>query len=143
MPSSLLPISDAMVATINSVVLLPPVNAERLFLPQFELQEMNVLRVVVVPKDEDRKPLSRVKKQAVYRVEIGVLKKVKSTDTAEIDPLCHLVAQIIALFEGRRLADFPEAICSVAKPEPIYSVEHLEQLRQFTSVITLSFKTVE
>jgi len=143
MPSKLLPIADAVVTTINGATLGQPVNAERLFLPQFELQEMNVLRVVVVPKDEERKPLSRAQKQVTYSVEIGVLKKLASTDAAEIDPLCDLVAGIAALFDGKRLEAVPDAICTVAKTDPVYSVEHLEQLRQFTSVVTLSFKTVE
>ena len=143
MASSLLPIADAVVATINGASLGQPVDAERLFLPQFELQEMSVLRVVVVPKDEDRKPITRTAKQATYRVDVGVLKKVTSTDAAEIDPLCALVTSIAALFDGKRLATVPDAICTVAKTEPVYSAEHLDQLRQFTSVIVLTFRSVE
>jgi hypothetical protein len=143
MASKLLAIADAVVSTINGASLGQPLNAERLFLPQFELQEMNVLRVVVVPKDEERKPITRTAKQATYRVDVGVLKKVASTDAAEIDPLCALAANVAALFDGKRLAALPEAVCTVAKTEPVYSVEHLEQLRQFTSVIVLTFKLVE
>ena len=143
MASRLLAISDAVVAAINAASLGQPVNAERLFLPQFELQEMNVLRVVVVPKDEERKPITRTAKQATYRVDVGVLKKIATTDAAEIDLLCALVASIAALFDGNRLAALYEAICTVAKTEPVYSPEHLEQLRQFTSVIVLTFKIVE
>lgn len=143
MVSSLLAVSDAVVATINGAALGQPINAERLFLPQFELQEMNVLRVVVVPKDEERKPITRASKQATYRVDVGVLKKLASTEATEIDPLCALVASIAALFDGKRLAALPNAICTVAKTEPVYSPEHLEQLRQFTSVVVLTFKVVE
>jgi hypothetical protein len=143
MISNLLAISDAAVATINGAFLGQPLNAERLFLPQFELQEMNVLRVVVVPKDEERRQITRASKQAAYRVDVGVLKKLTSVDAAEIDPLCALVAQIAALFDGKRLAALPDAICTVAKTEPVYSTEHLDQLRQFTSVVVLTFKVVE
>ena len=143
MASKLLGIADAVVATINNTPLSQTVNAERLFLPQFDLQEMNVLRVVVVPKDEERKPLSRKIKEATYSVDVGVLKKVQNTEASEIDPLCDLVAEIALVFDGKRLGNLQEAFCTVAKPEPVYSVEHLEQLRQFTSVLTLSFKVME
>ena len=143
MASKLLGIADAVVATINSASLSQTVNAERLFLPQFDLQEMNVLRVVVVPKEEERKPLSRKIKEAAYSVDVGVLKKVKSAEASEVDPLCVLVAEIAMAFDGKRLDSIPEAFCMVAKTDPVYSVEHMEQLRQFTSVLTLSFKVME
>jgi hypothetical protein len=47
---------------------------------------------------------------------------------------------IAALFEGQPLSGIPETFCLSVKIEPVFAQEHFEQLRQFTSVLTLTFK---
>jgi hypothetical protein len=140
MTSELLRLADAVVTVLNAGPLSQAFIAERLYVPQFELPDLKVLHVTVVPKDEDTKPLTRSTTQRIYRVDVGVQKKFEKGDAAELDPLVALVSEIAALFRGKRLAAVPEAICTVTKPEPIYSPEHMEQFRQFTSVLTLTFK---
>jgi len=142
MTPELLRIADGVVAVLNAASLSQPFQAERLYLPQFELPDLKVLHVTVVPKDEDTKPLSRRQAQRIYRVDVGVQKKFEKGDAAELDPLVALVEEIAALFRGKRLQAVPEAVCTVTKPDPIYSPEHMEQFRQFTSVVTLTFKAL-
>jgi hypothetical protein len=143
MPAELLRIADAVVAAINAAGLGLPAPAERLYLPQFELPEVQTLRVVVVPKEAESKSAARDRRSRTCRVDVGVLKKFQKGDAAELDPLVKLVDEIAALFDGKRLADAPEAICTAAKPEPVYSPEHMETLRQFTSVLALTFREVD
>jgi hypothetical protein len=138
----LLRIADGVVALLNAAPLSQPFQAERLYLPQFELPDLKVLHVTVVPKDEDTKAFTRSKTQRVYRVDVGVQKKFEKGDAAELDPLVVLVEEITALFRGKRLEAVPEAVCTVTKPEPLYSPEHMDQYRQFTSVLTLTFKAL-
>jgi hypothetical protein len=142
MTTELLRIADGVVAALNAASLSQSFQAERLYLPQFELPDLKVLHVTVVPKDEDTKALTRSRTQRVYRVDVGVQKKFDKGDAAELDPLMVLVEEIAVLFRGKRLAAMPEAVCTVTKPDPIYSPEHMEQFRQFTSVVTLTFKAL-
>jgi DNA-binding transcriptional MerR regulator len=61
-----------------------------------------------------------------------------------------LVAQRVGLtlreiaehFRGKRLGSFPDAIWVKTEHKPIYAAEHLDQLRQFTSVMTLTFRVM-
>jgi len=45
-------------------------------------------------------------------------------------------------FRLRRPAAMPSAVCVKVENDPVYAVEHLDELRCFTSIITLSFRMV-
>jgi hypothetical protein len=50
-----------------------------------------------------------------------------------------LVEQIGQFFSRRRLSNVP-AVWTRTENKPIYSAEHLEQFRTFTSVVTFTFR---
>jgi hypothetical protein len=133
-------IADAVVATINAADLGQPVTAERVYLPILDLQEAGELRVRVVPAATavavgDRKNLVRS-----YRIEIGVQRKLASDDPAEIDPLLALASAIEALFTAKPLEGFPQAKWQRTDHDPLVAPEHLHELRQFTSLIVLTYR---
>ena len=70
-------------------------------------------------------------------------KKLTVGDADELDPLMALVEELQALFRLRRLSGFPPAICIRTANEPLYSIDHLDEYRQFTSVIRLTFRVFE
>ena len=72
--------------------------------------------------------------------EVGVQKKLQSLGNSEIDELVALAEEIADQFRQQRLSAFPSAICLKAEVEPVFAQEHLDQLRQFTSVVTLSYR---
>jgi hypothetical protein len=64
----------------------------------------------------------------------------KISDDSELDNLMQLVEDIAALFKPERLEGYSNALCVKKENDPIYDPDHLRQFRQFTSVITLTFK---
>jgi hypothetical protein len=76
------------------------------------------------------------------QIDIGVQRKL--ADEADIEALLELVEAITQCFGiGRRLPDYPEALCVEIENEPVYAPEHIEQYRQFTSVVTLTFEVIK
>ena len=117
-------------------------DATRMYVPIYELPDMKTLRVTVVPKALGVTPTSRSESQHDYEIDVAVQKKLVNADAAEIDPLMTLVEEIADFFSARRPSTFRTAMCVGVVNEPIYSAEHIEQLRQFTSLLTLTFRVM-
>jgi hypothetical protein len=73
-------------------------------------------------------------------VDVAVQKKFSKGTNEEIDPLVDLVEKIADEFRLKRLDSFQAARCVKAEHAVLYSSEHWEQLRQFTSLLTLTFE---
>ena len=140
--STVLNVADAVVAQLNTATLSQPVVAERLYVPNFDLQDMQDLRVTVVPRELHVRSLDRGRNNYEAEIDLAVQKKFKKGDAAEIDPLVAFVEEIADLFRLKRLASFPGAIWSRTDHQVLYSQEHWDQLRQFTSLLTLSFRVM-
>ncbi len=111
-------------------------RAEVLFFPEFELRELEKMRVVVVPLAEEYKTLSRSSHEEILKVQIGFLKRGCEDELPE---LLKLVEGLGLEFLNLKLAG---AMCVCVAYNPIYSPEHLRERGQFTSVIELSFKQI-
>ncbi len=137
-------IADAVVSQLNAASLVQTFTAVRLYQPKFELPDMQTLHVSVVPCKRTVVKLTRSRNVNVYIIQIGVQKKFNAVTEAalntELDPLVKLVDDILALFDSNRLTSVPTAICTAQKPDPIYAQDHMDQFRQFTSILTLEFK---
>jgi hypothetical protein len=138
--SKVIEIADAVTVKINDAHLVPGLVAERTLLPLFELQELKVLKVSVVPKSRKITQGTRVHTIEEIEVDIGIQKKI--SDDSELVNLLKLTEDMAALFIPERLTNFPGAICVKKENDPIYDPEHLRQFNQFTSVITLTFKVM-
>ncbi len=135
-------IADAVVAELNAATFSQAVTAERHYLPQFELPEMKTLHVTVVPKGIALGSSDRARGQGDYSVDVAVQKKFETGDNAELDPLTALVEEIADHFRGRRLASYPNAAWLKTEQAVLYAPEHIDELRQFTSVLTLTYRVV-
>lgn len=138
--STILQIADSVTAKLNASSLSMPLAAERHYVPNFELTEMKVLRVSVVPRELLIAPHDRASNRYDAKIDVAVQRKFSKGDPAEIDPLLYLCEEIIDLFRMKRLDSMPEARCISVEHPVIYSVEHWEQLRQFTSLLTFTFQ---
>jgi len=146
--STIIEIADAIVAELNSpgepgFSML--VHAERHYKPTFDLAEMKDLRVTVVPRGVELSGASRSMTQTDVQIDIGVQRKLPAdaaSDAAEIDALMRLVEEIADFFRSMRLSACPNVSWVRTENKPIYSPEHIEQLRQFTSVLTLTFRVL-
>jgi len=136
----ILEIADAVVAELNGTSFSVPFTAVRRYQPKFDLMEMQTLHVSVVPRSLlAAKSVDRNKASVDYLIDVGVQQKTDMSQAA-LDGLMALVEEIAAHFEGKPLAGYAAARCMVVKNEPVYFPDHLEQLRQFTSVLTLTFR---
>ena len=133
-------IAQAVVDTINAASLSQPVTAERHYQPIFDLADLRTLKVSVVPKSVKLSAANRALQVREYQVDVGVQKKLGQVDAAHMDPLIELVDEIAALFKFKRLPGYEPAVWMKSEVDPLYAQEHLQQYRQFTSVLTLTFK---
>ncbi len=111
-------------------------HAELLYSPEFELRELETMRVVVVPVGTEYKTLSRASHEELLKVSVGVLKRATEDGLPE---LLQFVEELGRGFLNRKLAG---AICIGVAYNPIYASEHLRERGQFTSVIELEFKRI-
>ncbi|HNX04243.1 MAG TPA: hypothetical protein PKI32_02005 [Opitutales bacterium] len=109
-------------------------HAEVMFFPEFELRELEAMRVAVVPTGTEYKTVSRSSHEELLKVQIGFLKRGCEDELPE---LLQLVEGLGLGFLNRKLAG---ATCVGVAYNPIYSPEHLRERGQFTSVIELTFK---
>ena len=138
--SLVIDIADAVTDELNAGSFGQPFLAERLYRPEFDLAEFKTLRVTVVPKGLSTSGLSRGQDQFDVSVDVAVQKKLQTEDAGEIDPLMTLVEEIADTFRSRRLSSAPAAVWVKTENVPIYSPDHLETKKLFTSVLTLTFR---
>ena len=135
-------IAEAVKNELNAGKFSQQFKAVRLYQPVFELPEMKTLHVTVVPRGIEMEGAARSLVQHDYQIDVAVQKKFEKDEPTELDPLMTLVEEIIDFFRLRRLKTVSNAICVRASNKPVYSQEHMEQFRQFTSVITLAFRVL-
>lgn len=133
-------IANAVVDELNAGDFPLAFEATTTLLPSFELKELQTLKVTVVPRSQVFQRANRSQTAREIEIDIGIQKKFSSDREAE--PLLSLVEEIAAHFDGKRLVQFDRAICSHIANEPVYAPEHIQQYRQFTSILTLTFKVL-
>jgi hypothetical protein len=136
-------IADAVTAELNGLDPQSPLAAVRSAkAPEFELPDMKTLRVTVVPRGWESQTATRAAAQCDYQIDIGVQKKLAAGDNPEIDGLLGLVERIADHFRTHRLTAMPNAVWVGCENSPLYSPEHMKELRQFTGVLTLTFRVL-
>ncbi len=149
--SEIIKIADAVVTELGGGGFAPPYICRRLYLPRFDLKEMDTLHVTVVPKGITAQPGSRSLSQCDYAIDLAIQKRLAPLTTnepledkeiEELDALMDQVELIADHLRFRTLAEYPDAAWVKVDNDPVYSVEHLEQMRQFTSVLTVTYRTL-
>ena len=140
--STIIDIADAMVAELNAAAFSQAFQAQRHYRPVFDLAELKDLHVTVVPKGIELQGASRSLTQMDVQLDIGIQQKLVTGDAAELDALMNLVEEIADFFRTHRLSNMPNVAWVRTENVPIYLPEHVDQLRQFTSVLTLTFRVL-
>jgi len=140
--SELAAIAGAVVTALNEGEFSQPFTAQRLYRPAFDLEEMKDLHVSVVPRGVEVTPEARGKAAYDYKVDVGVQKRLEKCDANELDPLMQLVEEIADFFRLKRLTEYSAAAWLKTEYAPVFAPEHLDQLRQFTGVVTFTFRVV-
>lgn len=129
--SEVLNIANAVAAELSDY------HAEVLYFPEYELRDLDEMRIVVVPLSTEYKTVSRTAHEELPKVQVGVLKRCGEDG---LDAMLQFVEELGLGFLNRKLAG---ATCVCVAYNPIYSPEHLRERGQFTSVIELTFKLVK
>jgi hypothetical protein len=137
MTAAIRQLAQAVADELNNTTFSQAFTATWSYRPRFELSEMATLHVTVVPKSIEFTAGDRRRDQVVVQLDIAVQKRLEDETPEEIDPLMELVHELADHFRRKRLATQPSAVVRQIRNEPIYAVEHLDQLRQFTSLLTL------
>lgn len=133
-------VAEAVRAELDDGAFALPFKAVRAYRHNETLPQGRELRVSVVPKAIKVTPAARG--ACSYHIEIFVVvtKKVTGAGPDVIDPLLGLPEEIVEFFRLRRLARYPEAMWLSTEVDPMVSTEHLEGLKQFTSLVTLAYR---
>ncbi len=137
--SIVIDIAEGIKDELNNTLFSQSFIAKRLYVPRFKLEDMEELQVSVVPKKYSNNILSRPRDQRDYEIDVAVQKKLEEEDNPEIDPLSDLVEEIVDHFRALTLDSVPAQWIGTQN-DPIYAPEHLDQLRQFTSIITITYR---
>ena len=140
-------LAAAVVTAMNGHAFSKTFTAVRSYRPVFAREELKTLHVTVVPGGYTMENAGRGQIQEDYTVEVAVMQAPEALSTAALDALMGLVEEIRDFFlVNRRLATFSNALCLKAAfgpgSERGYAPEHLDQLQQFTSILTLTFRVV-
>ena len=139
MAATIIAIADAVVAELNATPFSLPLVAVRHYQPIFELSEMTTLKVSVVPRSMSSKALDRNRYSFEYQIDVAVQRKIEPS-VVNLDALMELVEEIADHFRSHPLVDYPQARCVEVENSPVYAAEHLEEFRQFTSILTLTYR---
>ena len=135
-------IADAITTELNGHAFSLPFTAERHYLPMFELPEMKTLHVTVVPKGLTVTQIARSKAAYDAQIDVAVQRKFDAGDAPELDPLLNLVEEIAEFFRFKMLPGPLRASWIKTEHPAIYAPEHMDQLRQFTSLLTFTFRVM-
>lgn len=136
-------VAEAVAAELSAATFSQPITVARAYLPRVELADLKTLRVTVVPSGVIVATVSRNQTQRDVAIDVAVQKKLGQEQNEALDPLLALAEEIAEHFRGKRLDSFPDAAWVKTEFKPIYAPEHIEQLRTFTSVLTLTFRVIQ
>lgn len=143
--AKIIEIADAVAAALNFHTFSREFTAERTYLATFELPDLKTLKVTVVPRSILPAPEAdtRGATRHDYAISVAVQKKFKEIGEAErteIDALMVLVEEIAKHLERLPLAPGSDAKWVGMENAPVFIPEHIDELRQFTSVLTVTYR---
>lgn len=140
-PATVIQIAESVVAEINAGDYSKKnLSVQRLYVPDFDLEDMKELRVTVVPREVEYLPLDRATNKFHATIDVAIQKKFTKGDAKEIDPLIFFVEELADYFRLKRLNSYVAARCIKVENAVLYSTEHWTQFNQFTSLLTLTFE---
>jgi len=136
--SRIIDLVDLVVAGLNLQTWTVPFTATRTYRPVFDLKDMTTLRVSVVPKALVIAASSRASSMRDLVIDIGVQKKLIAAGQVDMDDLMDTTEEIETYLRANRV--FGNAMWTGTENSPVFSQEHLADLRQFTSVLTVTYR---
>lgn len=143
MASTMLTLCDAIKSELNAADLSLTFTAIRTYRPRWSLQDLQELRVAVIPMAVQAVFGEGTRGAQLYRYQLGIAlqKKFDHETNAELDTYVVLVEELIDQFREGRSLDNTAFVCKQIEAEPLFFPEHLDQDRIFTSVVQMLWET--
>jgi hypothetical protein len=141
MDDPIIELADLVTASLNDGDL--GFTAVRGYLPDLKRKDLgSEIKVFVIPKAETGQPQSRSVEQVDFDIYIGVIKKLSqgsqdTFDQGELDDLRDAVRSIKNRLKVSRLGNYTRLR---TLNDPLFDAEHLADQRQFTSIITVTYR---
>jgi len=118
------------------------VNFQRSWLPDVSVEDLAELKVFVTPRTQTTTMMTRRSLSDILQIDILIQKKLEqgaseSEALNELDNLVDLVETIRNYVSGQ---DYLGTFFKSVSVEPLVAQEHLESMRVFTSVVTLTLQ---
>lgn len=120
--------------------------AEVTWLPLYDLPDIEETKVAVVPRRHETVVASRTQLENEVAIDVGIQKRLKygeSQQTAEID---YLVSYSEEIRDRLAFEDFTiganRASFLSASSETLVAPDHLEEMRSFTHVLTVTYRVI-
>lgn len=139
MAAAILQLADAIVAALNDHDFEQPVTAVRTYLPRYRLEELDQVKLTIVPKDDEGEREARGLWQDDYSVDLAIQKRLTSPDeTTEMDGLVLLGQRIVDFLRSAKLG--VPATFLRSGFAPLFDPDHLEQHQTLTTVVNLVYR---
>lgn len=136
--SRVIDLADALVTALNTQTWTIPATAKREYRPVFDMKDMKNLRISVVPRNVEATMADRTSALHKIQIDVGLQKKLVLQDLTEIDNLMDVVQEVEDFVRSER--SIGSGAWTETSNSPIFSQEHMADYRQFTSVLTFSFR---
>lgn len=120
-----------------------PVDVTKSWMPQYELGDLDTLRVIVVPGTCARLNAARGSTQRDHTIQVGILMRAKNDedDTTVYDAL-DAFAQSVADAVDTSDLGLPGVRWVSTTHESLAVPDHLREMRQFTGVLSVLYREV-
>lgn len=142
--AEIMQIAAAVVTTLNDGTFSEAFTAAGAYRPTYELPDMGAVHVTVVPRSLAETPLSRSTDRHDYTIDVAVQKRLDAATEvdAQVGALMLLVGEVRDYMRRRPLAGMASAHWIGTENAPIFEPDHLAEWRQFTSVLSLSYRVL-
>lgn len=131
-------VTGPLVATVPANLVLIP-STTRSFLPTFDLESLDTLRLTVAPKSMNVTNASRSKQYFDISIDVGVQYKIDPSDATAMAGMVDYVQRIVDALRGDAIGD---AYFVSIENDPIYWPKVLNEQRVFVSVVTVTYRVL-
>lgn len=135
-------IADAIVTELQAASLSQAATIQRRYLPEYSLRDLADTCVTVVPTEATITAAGRTANYHDFSVDVAVQRRVEAGDIEALDDLMQLTEEISDALRLKRLAGYPNAAWLRSEVKATFAQEHLNEHQVFTSVLTVTFRTL-
>jgi len=142
--SELVTVADAIVTELNaakSPAWSQVFTAVRAWRPISDPNDLQVLKISVVPFQEVEEPLARDRNYFTYTVHILAQTRLEKVVNSEMDPIDLLCEEFADFFRLRSLTAYPTGAVTKTSRPAVVSYDHLDQFKIFTSIVAIEVST--